>query len=134
VTTDVTFSLPSGASGTFTDIEITYAPSVDPISGLKLVSSSVGAVGLSETSPNVVTATFAATTGGSVSWSFDTGTVAPIKASGFNFSGSATGITDSVNITSVPSVIPEPTSIALLGIGMTGFLAIRRFFKRTPIA
>lgn len=30
--------------------------------------------------------------------------------------------------------IPEPTSMALLGIGMTSFLAFRRFFKRNPLA
>jgi len=30
--------------------------------------------------------------------------------------------------------VPEPTSIALLGIGLTGFLAIRRLFKRTSVA
>jgi hypothetical protein len=30
--------------------------------------------------------------------------------------------------------IPEPTSMALLGIGMTSFLAFRRFFKRRSIA
>jgi hypothetical protein len=29
---------------------------------------------------------------------------------------------------------PEPASWALLGIGMTGFLAFRRFFKKTPVA
>jgi len=134
VTTAVTFSLPSGDTGTFTDIDVTYKPSVDPISNLALVSSTVGAVGLSESSSNTVTATFAATTGGTVTWSYVTATSPPIGFSSFGFSGSATGATDTVSITSVPNVIPEPTSIALLGIGMTGFLAIRRFFKRTPIA
>jgi len=35
---------------------------------------------------------------------------------------------------SAGGTVPEPASWALLGIGMTGFLAFRRFFKKTPVA
>jgi hypothetical protein len=32
------------------------------------------------------------------------------------------------------ATVPEPSSVALLGIGMTGFLAFRRLFKRSSVA
>jgi hypothetical protein len=44
--------------------------------------------------------------------------------------GPGTAISDSASI----AVLPEPASLGLLGVGMTGFLAFRRFFRRTPVA
>jgi len=38
------------------------------------------------------------------------------------------------NSLSYSAIVPEPTSMSLLGIGMTSFLAFRRFFKRTQVA
>ena len=32
------------------------------------------------------------------------------------------------------TVIPEPTSMALLGIGLSGLFTLRRLFKRTSVA
>jgi len=50
-------------------------------------------------------------------------------------SGGTGGVSLSVVTQAFSSTtIPEPTSIALLGIGMTGFLAFRRLFKRTSVA
>ena len=50
-------------------------------------------------------------------------------------SGGATGESLSVVQQAFSSTgVPEPSSMALLGIGMTGFLAFRRLFKRQAIA
>jgi hypothetical protein len=48
--------------------------------------------------------------------------------------GGANGVSLSTITQAFSTTIPEPTSIALLGIGMTGFLAFRRLFKRTSVA
>jgi hypothetical protein len=53
-----------------------------------------------------------------------------IEAIGGSNGVSFSSVTQAFSVTGVP----EPTSMALLGIGMTGFLAFRRLFKRTSVA
>lgn len=49
--------------------------------------------------------------------------------------GGSTGVSmSSVSQLFSQGGVPEPSSWALLGIGMTGFLAFRRFFKKTSVA
>lgn len=48
-----------------------------------------------------------------------------------NNHGNVTGFF--ADMTGTAAAVPEPASIALFGIGMTGFLAFRRLFKRTAV-
>jgi len=58
-----------------------------------------------------------------------------VNQTSVSLGASGAGPTDQyTGSTVVTSAIPEPTSLALLGIGMTGFLALRRLFKRTSAA
>jgi hypothetical protein len=50
------------------------------------------------------------------------------------FGGSNGATVSIVNQAFSSTGVPEPSSIALLGIGMTGFLALRRMFKRASVA
>jgi hypothetical protein len=52
------------------------------------------------------------------------------------FAQSVTGVASLsfVDQTYSTAVIPEPTSFALLGIGLSGLFTFRRFFKRTSVA
>jgi hypothetical protein len=76
-----------------------------------------------------------------------TGTIAPTPGLEFTFTTTNApndvfqGPTNLISIgsqhtnqASEISAVPEPASLALLGIGMTGFLAFRRFFKKNAVA
>jgi hypothetical protein len=139
VTTDLTVSITSsnGGTPTLTDIQIQYS-SVDPISDLKVTGGTLTGVVLTEPHPNLVEVTFDRSSGGTVDFTFLTGAAAgSVTGIVTGHSGIITGdhnatLTSSAVVTSV--AVPEPASIALLGIGMTGFLAFRRFFKKTSVA
>ncbi len=62
---------------------------------------------------------------GGGTWSFTTPT-------GIEFTTPVVATRD--RLTFQTALIPEPTSMALLGIGMTGFFAFRRFCRRTGVA
>jgi hypothetical protein len=140
VTTSTSFDITAPAGTTVTDLVISYTP-VDTITNLTVVTSTgLGTPTLvaDGAGANTVEVDFAATSSGSITFTFDTSAAASSVASLTltpTFSGQSSTIKGASTTLSVSAVgVPEPTSMALLGIGMTGFLAFRRLFKRPSVA
>ena len=137
VTTDVQFNVTAG--GPATDITASYTPAVDPISDLKITPGMTGGLtglAISEIGPNTVEITFTgsnATNGTNLQWTYETAQSSQLMISG-GLSPAGVKWTLSASVVETQVGVPEPTSLALLGIGMTGFLAFRRLFKRRAVA
>jgi hypothetical protein len=136
VDTTASFTLTSPPSATATDF--TYNST--NISGLTLVlPANPPSLDTATTDGvNHVTIHLMPATGGPASfeWKFTSTDPSVGVTSAFVFGGTPPtfGATTSYGVTNTPQGVPEPASVALLGIGMTGFLAFRRFFKKTPVA
>lgn len=112
--------------GTASDIELLYTA---PVTAVTVSSTNLGAFTPPVFSGSTVEFLFSPKSSGYVDFSVTSSG----NLSAYFLSGLSAGVTDSFLHVAVAAV-PEPTSIALLGIGMTGFLAFRRLFKRTAIA
>jgi len=144
VTTDVTFTISGPNNPTITDFVIQYTPA--PMPGMTapvIVGGNDGGIGATVSSFNATTGqveidfSAASHTTKTIEFQFMT-TANPIDVGGQFLSMSGlvnppvTHQTFLVNVTA--QGVPEPASMALLGIGMTGFLAFRRFFKKPSVA
>ncbi len=144
VTTDITFTISGPNSPTITDLTIQYTPAPMPdMSAPVLTPGKDGGIGAYVSGYNAtlgqVTIDFNASAATTKDIQFTFTTSEPVNMVGgsfLNMSGTANGPvthqTFLVNVT--PSAVPEPASLALLGIGMTGFLAFRRFLKHSKVA
>jgi hypothetical protein len=144
VTTDVTFSVSGPNSPTITDFIIQYTPVPMPdMTAPVIVGTNDGGIGATVGSFNAATSQVeisfgaAAATTKTIEFQFST-TANPLDVGGtfLSISGLVNGpvLGQTFNVSVHASAVPEPASLALFGIGMTGFLAFRRFFKKTSVA
>ncbi len=136
VTTTASFSITAPAGTTATGFEFEFTP-IDTISDLHIVSSNLaGPPTITEPLPNTILVSFSAASAGNVVFQFRTDAdPTSVGANPFFLTGTSDVVkTAQVNVNVSAVSAPEPSSMALLGIGVTGFLAFRRFRKRGSTA
>jgi hypothetical protein len=136
VTTNLLFA---GISPGITEIDLTYT-GAGTITGLALQGSLPNTASVSFVSPDEVKVTYSSAAGAAATQFTFVSSTPYVDAPG-TISVAVTGTTPTGNEGSIRTAlsfnvnsVPEPSSMALLGIGMTGFLAFRRLFKRSSAA
>ena len=111
-------------AGTISDLKLKFSS----VASVTSLTSSGGTVTLDLTSKPFYAAQFTFMS----STTYSPGAITIESVTG-NASGGMLGYSLGLTPTFVGATVPEPNSMALLGIAMTSFLAFRRFFKRPVI-
>jgi hypothetical protein len=119
-------------SGKITDAYLAFTGGVFAGTGSISITESITTLSGAPLVTPPMEASIPGSTVASASWA---GVTAILVTKDISVIGGSNGATVSViNQGFSGSSVPEPASYALLGIGMTGFLALRRFFKKTSVA
>jgi hypothetical protein len=133
-----TVTLNNGTGTAVNDLDMTFAGTGNSITNLVLAAPP--GTSMVETGTEVFfTFTNPLASAGGVSFSFHS-PLGPVTfaggqwsietSNGTQFIAAVSSSRDSLAVTSTGTPVPEPSSMALGGIGLTGFFALRRFLKR----
>jgi hypothetical protein len=136
--TPVTLTGPNGLVASYIAMTTPVSGTVPPAPGPGMFSTTtlMGLTGSSSATTTIVGAGLTAyekpPASNTVTLSYTAGasTVMGTGPPGVFFEGAATGGAKIVITYNYSAAVPEPTSMSLLGIGMAGFFAFRRFFNK----
>jgi hypothetical protein len=121
------------AKGTATSVIVDFSPG--PITGPITILSSTNVPGLTTGSvASSTTVQFDGLTAGVGIYDLEFTVMGPAGLLGLGGTIHGTTAQGGVAVLDVTAAVPEPTSVALLGVGMAGFFAFRRMFKRPATA